>query len=124
MAVPPLRFAMNTEKSAVTVTTRGGESFDLTAADMDVLIHGLVAGRAGMTPTREPFDEAELGNVLSHAAMRSRLMPEGDGSGDVLLGLFHPGLGWVGAHVRKADATRFSEAWDAARSGKAMPSGD
>ena len=113
--VPPLQFSMNADKSRVTVTPTVPGSFDLTAEGVDMLIRALVAGRAGMRPAREPYAQEELGRVITANGMHTRLQPEEDGSGDMLFGLFHPGLGWLGTHFNKAEVETFANGLHAAR---------
>lgn len=112
---PPLHFAMSADRSRVTVTPTVPGAFDLTADGVDTLIRALIAGRAGMRPAREPYSKEELGRVVTANGMQTRIQPEEDGSGDVLLGLFHPGLGWLGTHFNAGEIEKVTETLDAAR---------
>lgn len=116
-ANPPLNFAMSADKSRVTVTPTASGSFDLTTEQVDMLIRALVAGRAGMQPAREPYSQPELSRVLTANGMHTRVQPEEDGSGDMLFGLFHPGLGWLGTHFNKVEVEKLADAINAARLG-------
>ncbi|WP_376095246.1 hypothetical protein ACE7GA_02705 [Roseomonas sp. CCTCC AB2023176] len=115
---PPLNFAMSPDRTRVTVTPTVPGSFELTADQVDMLIRALIAGRTGMQPARDAYAPQELSRVLTADGMQTRLQEEGDGSGDVLLGLFHPGLGWLGSHCRKDAVAQLADALNEAR-GKA-----
>jgi L,D-peptidoglycan transpeptidase YkuD (ErfK/YbiS/YcfS/YnhG family) len=100
----PLNFAMSADKTRVTVTPVSPAPQEMTAPELDQLIRALIIGRSGMAPARRSDDAAETSNVLTHSAMAYRLAAEGDGSGHLHLGVFHPGAGWFGLHLRREEA--------------------
>ncbi|WP_426958906.1 hypothetical protein [Muricoccus radiodurans] len=109
---PPLNFAMSADRTRVTVTPRSITPFDLGPAEIDALVRALIIGRASMNPPRRSDDPEGLESVVTHHAMVTRLEPEGDGSGDFLLGVFHQGLGWVGTHLTRQEAQMMADVFN------------
>jgi len=98
--VQPIKLKASGDGTTVTLTL-GSASADLSATDVDRLIHDLAAARAGMTPVHPaepPADPAKL-HKSDNLLWSVKAAPDRSA---IQFATQHPGLGWMAMWLSRA----------------------
>jgi hypothetical protein len=95
-----IKLKPSTEGAALTLTL-GSASTDLSASDVDRLIHGLAAARAGMKPVHpaEPPDDITKLHCSDNLLWSVQAAPDRSA---IQFSTQHPGLGWMAMWLSRA----------------------
>lgn len=100
---------LHEDKQNITISVRNGAGIVIDAKSVSELIHLLSKIRCQMAPPATAADAARPLQLLTDGASRLMVDRAAHDKGTIVVGVFHPGPGWIGVSLDKKGAAGFRD---------------